>query len=165
MILHSGLRLVDMADEVVRTIEPFSNPAGSSPEAGGILLGSYKGPHVEVVDCTTPLPRNRRLWNLFDRKDPGHREEAIRRWKDSGRTVTFVGAWHTHPEPTPSPSFADRSTWRGIARRHKVGPLVVVIRGFSGWWFGRLREGSLTSLSPLGSQGGDSARPKSASLS
>jgi integrative and conjugative element protein (TIGR02256 family) len=150
MILHSGFRLVDMADDVVQTIEDFSRPMEIKREAGGILLGSYRGPHVEIIGCTTPLPRDRRFWNLFDRKDPGHREEAVRCWQQSGKTVTFVGEWHTHPEATPSPSFVDRSTWRRIARRHKFGPLVFVIRGISGWWFGIWREGNLTSLAPLG---------------
>jgi integrative and conjugative element protein (TIGR02256 family) len=74
----------------------------------------------------------------------------MRRWRDSGRTVTFVGEWHTHPEAVPSPSSLDRNTWRGIARKHKIGPLVFVIRGISGWWFGLSREEALTLLVPLG---------------
>jgi integrative and conjugative element protein (TIGR02256 family) len=149
MILRSGIRLVDIADEVVEIIEGFSLPAENDREAGGILIGSYRGPHVEILHCTTPLPADRRHWNMFDRSDPGHREEAMRRWQDSGRTMTFVGEWHTHPEPVPSPSFLDRSTWKRIARRHKIGPLVFVIRGTSGWWWSIMQQKALSSLSPL----------------
>jgi integrative and conjugative element protein (TIGR02256 family) len=149
MIMRSGLRLVEVADEVIATIESFSHAPQADREAGGILIGSYRGPHVEIVDCTTPMPQDRRLWNLFDRKDPGHRDRAMRHWRESCRTVTFVGEWHTHPEPMPSPSFIDRSTWRRIGKRHKVGPLVFVIRGIEGWWWGVLQRKALCPLFPL----------------
>jgi integrative and conjugative element protein (TIGR02256 family) len=149
MILHSGFRLVDIADDVVRTIERFSRPNENSREAGGILLGSYRGPHIEIVACTTPLPRDRRRWNLFDRRDPGHSAEAVKRWQDSGRTVTFVGEWHTHPEPIPSPSFIDKNTWRLVSRRNKAGPTVFGIRGTTSWWFGMWHNGKLMTLAQL----------------
>jgi integrative and conjugative element protein (TIGR02256 family) len=149
MILRSGIRLVEVADDVVDTIQGFSRSPEISREAGGILLGSYRGPHVQIERCTTPLPADRRFWNLFDRKDLGHGDEALRRWRDSGRTMTFVGEWHTHPEPVPSPSFLDRTTWRRIAKRHKFGPIVFVIRGISGWWWGIMQHATLSPLSLL----------------
>lgn len=149
MILRSGMRLVDMADEVVTTIEAYSKPPEINKEAGGILIGSYRGPHVEVLHCTTPLHADRRFWNLFDRKDLGHRDEALRHWHDSGRTITLVGEWHTHPESKPLPSSLDRRTWLKIGKRHKVGPLVLVIRGISGWWFAMMKDGVLSPLMPL----------------
>jgi integrative and conjugative element protein (TIGR02256 family) len=149
MILHLGLRLVEVADDVIGTVESFSRGPQAHREAGGILIGAYRGPHVEVLDCTTPMPLDRRLRNLFDRKDPGHREHAMRLWRESGRTVTFVGEWHTHPEPAPVPSFVDCCTWRRIAKRHKAGPLVFVIRGLSGWWWGLTQNRTLGVLTPI----------------
>jgi integrative and conjugative element protein (TIGR02256 family) len=149
MILRSGLRLVEVADEVVGTIEGYSRAEEAKREAGGILIGAYRGPHVEIVACTTPMPKDRRLWNLFDRNDPGHRAQAMRHWRESGRTLTFVGEWHTHPEQVPTPSFIDRITWKRAGRRHNAGPLVFMIRGLSGWWWGLAQEKTLNVLAPL----------------
>jgi integrative and conjugative element protein (TIGR02256 family) len=86
---------------------------------------------------------------LFDRRDPGHQAEALHRWRQSGRTMTFVGEWHTHPEPVPSPSFIDKMTWKRIAKRHRVTPVVFIIRGFSGWWWEMMQDRSTATLSPL----------------
>ncbi len=118
MILRSGISLVEVAHEVIETTGSFCVPPENSREAGGILLGFYRGPHVQIMHCTTPLPADHRLWNRFERRDPGHQVEATRRWRDSGRTMTYVGEWHTHPEAKPTPSFIDKWNWRKIARRH-----------------------------------------------
>src|SRR5579862_3615404 len=150
MILRSGICLVEVAEEVVETITAFSGPSENKKEAGGILLGFYRGPHVQIVHCTSPLPGDRRLWNFFDRSDPGHQGEALKHWRDSGRTMNYVGEWHTHPEAVPTPSFVDRRTWRKIARRHTIGPLVFAIRGTSGWWWELMRNGMPARLLPLG---------------
>jgi integrative and conjugative element protein (TIGR02256 family) len=149
MILRSGIRLVEIADLVVKTIEGFSRGVEMDKEAGGVLIGAYRGPHVEIIHCTTPMASDLRLRNLFDRKDVGHRSEVFRHWRDSGRTLTFVGEWHTHPERLPSPSFIDKMTWRRISARQKIGPLVFVIRGTSGWWCGLMNQNVLSSLTPL----------------
>lgn len=155
MILRSGISLVEVADEVIETTQSFCVPPENSREAGGILLGFYRGPHVQIMRCTTPLPADRRLWNRFERRDPGHQEEATRRWRDSGRTMTYVGEWHTHPEAKPTPSFIDKRNWRKIARRHTTGPLVFAIRGVSGWWWWEMMWNRLPSrLSTLGGHEG-----------
>lgn len=149
MILRSGLRLVEVDDEVISTIESYSRGAEIKKEAGGILIGAYRGPHVEIAACTTPMPNDRRLWNLFDRKDLGHGERAMQHWRENRRTLTFVGEWHTHPEPAPKPSYVDLNTWKKLGKRQKTMPLVFVIRGLSGWWWGLMRRQSLAALAPL----------------
>jgi integrative and conjugative element protein (TIGR02256 family) len=150
MMLRSMIGLVDVSDDVIRTISSFAEPSQSLREAGGILLGCYRGSHIQIVRCTTPMPLDRRLWNLFDRRDPGHQRRASRCWRDSGRTTTYVGEWHTHPEPVPMPSLRDRQTWREIADRHTAGPVVFAIRGLSGWWWGLAVNKRPLPLLPLG---------------
>jgi integrative and conjugative element protein (TIGR02256 family) len=103
MILRAGLRLVEVSDEVVRTIDRYSKPGENDREAGGILIGSYRGVHIQIVECTTPLFLDRRSRTLFDRRDDGHQRLALDRWRGSSRTLTFVGEWHTHPETQPLP--------------------------------------------------------------
>lgn len=136
MILRAGLRLVEVSDDVVRTIERYSIVGENDREAGGILIGSYRGTHIKIVECTTPLFRDRRSRMLFDRRDEGHQRVALDRWRSSGRTLTFVGEWHTHPESHPSPSNIDRQTWRRVVRKNKAGNTFFLIRGYDTWWAG-----------------------------
>jgi integrative and conjugative element protein (TIGR02256 family) len=73
---------------------------------------------------------------LFDRRDEGHQRTALERWHASGKTLTFVGEWHTHSEPHPSPSSLDRRTWRRVAKKNKAGNTFFLIRGYDNWWAG-----------------------------
>jgi len=134
--------------EVVTTIERYTDPAERNREAGGILIGSYRGPHIEIVSCTSPMPQDIRTPVLFNRRDPGHDREAKRRWQESGRVQTFVGEWHTHPEKMPLPSRTDRVTWSAVMKSHAPHSLVFLIRGFAGAWYGFGRAGVVTRFLP-----------------
>ena len=149
MILRAGLRLVEVADDVIELIVGYSRGEESNREAGGIFVGAYRGPHVEIVSLTTPKPKDTRTWSMFDRNDPAHGEVALKYWRESGRTLTYVGEWHTHPEAFPTPSFLDRTAWRRAGRRHKTGPLVFAIRGYEGWWWSLQHQKKLGPLSPI----------------
>jgi integrative and conjugative element protein (TIGR02256 family) len=129
MIFLTGARLVTLSDEVTRQIQRFTEPPESNLEAGGILLGSYRGPHIEVVQCTTPMRKDARTRFGFIRRDPGHQRAADSAWRASGRTINFVGEWHTHPEDHPRPSNVDRNTWLEQMRRRHPNPLFFLIAG------------------------------------
>ncbi|WP_425249084.1 Mov34/MPN/PAD-1 family protein [Bradyrhizobium brasilense] len=116
-------------------------------EAGGILIGCYRGPHIEITECSEPLRRDRRARLRFDRDDPGHQGLASRRWSESGRTHTFVGEWHTHPGFSSTPSTIDLKTWREITRHNIAGSSVFLIRGDDGWWAALGTARSLTQMS------------------
>ncbi|WP_315922109.1 Mov34/MPN/PAD-1 family protein [Mesorhizobium sp. SP-1A] len=109
-------------------MQSFVQSASTQAEAGGILIGSYRGSHIEVLSCTTPLPKDVRKRTLFDRIDRGHHDAAFEAWKKSGRTETYVGEWHTHPERNPSPSGLDLRTWRKITKKQS-DPVVFIIVG------------------------------------
>jgi integrative and conjugative element protein (TIGR02256 family) len=129
VILLGGRRIVTIADEVMQNIQSFVAADWAPKEAGGIFLGCYRGPHVEVVACTVPLSKDKRSMFGFLRRDPGHSAAAIAAWKASGRTTTFVGEWHTHPEDNPTPSQVDRNTWLDLMRSRKSDPLIFLIAG------------------------------------
>lgn len=148
MILQWAAGLFVMfAPNVLVTICAYLDQSERSTEAGGILIGSYRGPHIEITSCTTPLPKDARRPLLFDRCDPGHQAAALKAWKESSKTLTFVGEWHTHPEPHPSPSGRDAATWRGIMKR-VPDPLVFLIGGWDTFWCGIGQTGKLSRASP-----------------
>jgi len=143
-----GEHLVMVHRAVVERIKARTEKGFSSREAGGILLGSYRGKHIEIFGCTEPMKSDFRTKILFDRKDPGHQAAASSAWKGSGGTDTFVGEWHTHPEPVPSPSWLDRTTWKSQLKRLRM-PLVFAIGGWEEiyWCFGeRTRLQEMTSV-------------------
>lgn len=127
--------LVLIRDDVTSAMAVYSLPSESGREAGGILLGSYRGPHVDVVACTGPIALDRRGVFFFDRQDPGHQEIAMRYWQCSGGRVTCVGEWHTHPADEAIPSRVDRATWRDQVQTADA-PRVYVIVGRKAIWCG-----------------------------
>ncbi|EOG7704230.1 Mov34/MPN/PAD-1 family protein [Vibrio parahaemolyticus] len=52
-------------------------------------------------------------------------------WIESKGHATYVGLWHTHPEPTPNYSFADKCDWERALResRYEGQHLIFVIVG------------------------------------
>lgn len=131
--MAEGLVQIDPAVEAV--IGTYVSDREIALEAGGILIGSYRGPHVVVDACTTPLFGDVRLRNLFDRRDAGHQAAALGAWKRSGGTDTFVGEWHTHPVDHPTPSALDLRTWHDLLRRSSA-TLVFLIAGRRSLWCG-----------------------------
>ena len=126
---------------VVQTINAYKDDRS---EAGGILLGSYRGPHIEIVACTEPGSGDRRLPTLFDRRDACHQQAATDHWTESGGTITFVGEWHTHPEDIPEPSSVDLKTWEKVVGEAPLFPAIFLIRGRSAWWHGLGRARKIT---------------------
>jgi integrative and conjugative element protein (TIGR02256 family) len=129
MIFLAKGRLVTLTEGVVRDTASFATSPESSREAGGILLGHHRGPHVEILKCTIPMPGDRRTRFGFVRHDKGHQETATREWRESGGAINFVGEWHTHPERHPTPSWIDRRSWRRQMIRAERDPLVFIIVG------------------------------------
>jgi integrative and conjugative element protein (TIGR02256 family) len=95
-------------------------------EDGGILLGAYRGPHLEVLDFTESGPDDVREHACFLRQDTLHQERALALWAKSGQTVTFVGEWHTHPDGKPNPSRIDKDSWSRLAK-HMAMPMVFIV--------------------------------------
>jgi integrative and conjugative element protein (TIGR02256 family) len=116
--------IVLMPRKVVSLMRRYQMPTEVHKEAGGIFIGNYRNRHIEVLGCTEPMPEDRRHLYSFDRMDPRHAEYADVLWRKSGRTSTFVGEWHTHPEAHPSPSSIDHSTWNTVIR--KCHPMSVI---------------------------------------
>ena len=143
MILAWGAgRLALVPDEVLATVTRYATGPEAEREAGGILIGAYRGEHLEVTGCTEPMPMDTRRRSLFDRKDPGHQRAAMAAWSSSLRTETYVGEWHTHPEARPSPSSTDLATWASIMNKTRF-PILFLIGGSQMIWKGVGQRGEV----------------------
>lgn len=83
-------------------------------ETGGLLLGYWGGDEVVVTTITGPGPdaRHGRTW--FEPDSSWQADQLAHLYRDSGRVVTYLGDWHTHPGGAPLPSRRDRKTLRRI---------------------------------------------------
>lgn len=141
----SGAMLL-VEPQLLERLAAFRQMETSAPEAGGILMGYRRGPHTHVTEATVPTSRDVRRRFGFFRHATHHQRVALRRWKESGETMDYVGEWHTHPEDDPSPSAVDLRHWREIAQG-STRPMVFLIVGRSSCWCGVGLKNYLTCVS------------------
>ncbi|MBK6973127.1 MAG: Mov34/MPN/PAD-1 family protein [Sterolibacteriaceae bacterium] len=141
----SGAMLL-VEPQVLERLSAFRQMETSAPEAGGILMGYRRGPHTHVTEATVPTSRDAQRRFGFFRHATHHQRVALRRWKESGETMDYVGEWHTHPEDDPSPSGVDFRHWREIAQA-STRPMVFLIVGRSSNWCGVGLKNNLTCVS------------------
>ena len=115
---HSRSGRIKIGSEAISTMRAFAQHADDAHEAGGLMLGRYiHDGHDLVVDrVTTPKPSDTRSRFAFHREADEHQAEIDAAWKESGGTRVFLGDWHTHAEPDPTPSDIDRDNWRRMLR-------------------------------------------------
>lgn len=139
-----GLRVV--WDEGLRTKIRDMREKGLPKETGGVLLGYFNMPNdtVYVVDAMPAPPDSERGSGEFIRGVEGLEgavEEANRR---TGKVVTYVGEWHSHPRGVvPLPSSWDIDLMVHLATLlHQDGlPALMLIVGDSReqWLIGAVR--------------------------
>ena len=118
------------------------------PEAGGILLGFRRDPHIHVVDATVPGSGDKALRTRFWRSAKSHQRIARERWLSSGHTLDYVGEWHTHPQLSPSPSVIDIGEWKKISTLRGEEQMLFLILGMEqDNWLGIGRGAELRRLS------------------
>lgn len=110
---------IKLTGAVVARLQQYAQVGPAATEAGGILLGRYLQDSDDVVvdDITEPLPGDERGRYFFHRGQHAHQRLLDAAWRASGGTRTYLGEWHTHPEPDPTPSCIDKMDWRRKLRQ------------------------------------------------
>ena len=105
-------------------------------ETGGILMGYWSTPCVEVVitNATGPGPQAEHSLNFYKPDNKWQHEEAIRLYEEFN--VEYLGDWHSHPYASDLLSWDDKRTLRKISR-HKNGrvmfPVMLILHGKDEW--------------------------------
>ncbi len=107
----SGRLLVEST--VIDSLHQFRQSSDGIPESGGCLLGHYRPPHIHITGLTPPMKGDKQSKMQFERRDKTH-IRIIKDFTKKTKTGTYIGEWHTHPEPIPSPSFIDKNGWNNI---------------------------------------------------
>lgn len=87
-------------------------------ETGGLLLGHWVPGQrtVEVHAVVGPGPRAEHHRTSFLPDWAWQQREVARLYAASGRTLAYLGDWHTHPDGPLRPSWMDRMAAMSIAR-------------------------------------------------
>ena len=132
VFLRSDAGRIKLSENVLATIDPFAQHSPDAPEAGGVLLGRHLKDNSDIVvdDVSSPMEGDIRRRHFFLRRKRNHQKAIDRAWRESAGTCTYLGEWHTHPEPDPRPSAFDLINWnaRMCLDRHS-GILFFVILG------------------------------------
>lgn len=96
----------------------YKQNISAKPEAGGVLLGRFilNSRNVIIDEITTPTAKDKSTRVYFLRDADSHQELITSAWQRSGGTCNYLGEWHTHPEPVPSPSRQDIRNWKNILK-------------------------------------------------
>lgn len=104
-----------ITEEVVAIVERHRQHGATDLEAGGFLLGRMIRDTLDVVadEVTEPGPHDERTRFGFHLEDLAHHQAGVNdAWERSAGTCCFLGDWHTHAEPDPTPSSVDLHGWR-----------------------------------------------------
>lgn len=130
----------------------------AEPEAGGVLLGRLIIDSSDIIidEVTKPQPQDKRSWYQFWRSKEPHQKLVDEAWRRSNGTRIYLGEWHCHPEPDPTPSNEDKKNWRRIVREAKFEQdvLLFIIAGqkVTRVWELRLGEKMPVELAPVSAQ-------------
>ena len=133
----SGRSSVLITEAAVATMLSFRQIKGRDKEAGGQLFAHFDHGDVVIVEATTPTLLDRRSRYNFNPNRLLQRRE-IRKKHAAG--LHFVGDWHTHPEPTATPSDDDLTSMQDCFRRsrHDLTAFILIILGIApppdGWY-------------------------------
>lgn len=102
----------------------------SKKEAGGVLVGKrlINGDLV-IVSASEPTNLDKRTIFSFKKHPQTHKEFIDKILIYSEGFIGFIGEWHSHPEPVPTPSKTDYKSWKKIIRDNGDNSLVFIIIG------------------------------------
>jgi len=99
-----------------------------SLEAGGQLFARFSKENVTISKITGPRVADRRSRYSYV---PNRPEEQAEIYEMHRKGFHFVGDWHTHPEPVPTPSQSDiRTINEAVAKsQHHLHGFIMIVVG------------------------------------
>jgi integrative and conjugative element protein (TIGR02256 family) len=112
--LDTSKLVVYIAQEAINTLISYQQIKEDSHEVAGVFVGEiYPEEHTIIIKkAIVTHEENGSRYNV--NLDIKKLQRIIdQEWLESGRTLLYLGEWHTHPEPSPSPSLTDYLTFSG----------------------------------------------------
>lgn len=129
--LGSSGQTVHFCDRVLQHFDQHRQTRYWQRESGGQLFGIIAQTDILITDITGPRRSDRRTKVLYLPDREREQEEINERFS---KGLHFMGDWHTHPEPHPTPSITDFVSMRECVTksRHSLNAFLLVIVGSAG---------------------------------
>ncbi|PGB81752.1 hypothetical protein COM05_18850 [Bacillus toyonensis] len=118
MIYESNEFQLKISKSVNNTLNHYRQLKMQDTEAGGVLLGRFlhESNNIVIDQITVPMENDIRTRYFFQKCREDHQDIIDKVWIESGGTCNYLGEWHTHPEPHPTPSSHDRNEWKKVLK-------------------------------------------------
>ena len=109
-------------------------------ETGGVLLGfsdAERDEQIQIAHQVGPGPKATHKHFRFEPDSAWQEKQIAEAYEDSGRILSYLGDWHSHPRGGRSPSGVDRATAREISRFKEARlphPLILILHGKPEQW-------------------------------
>lgn len=105
----------------------------SPQESGGALMGYWGNPtEVVISNVIGPGPKAKHGLYSFTPDSEWQEEQIASIYEQSGRTVTYLGDWHSHPDGDGELSVKDQKTLKRVANykpARVAQPLMLILHG------------------------------------
>lgn len=131
--------------EALAILDHFTQRGKSQPEAGGIIMGKLVGDEIQVMRLSVPTGLDKASRFNFERHVLSAQIVIDYEFYNSNGEMVYLGEWHTHPEPHPTPSETDRKMIRQQYQNkgRKTDFLLLVIQGTESRYVGIIENGHL----------------------
>lgn len=123
-----GHMTFDFSPDVLTALTRQRQLSRMATENGGQLFARFAAGKVQVEAVTLTKGKSKRKRYGFW---PDRDTERIDIEQFFSRRLHYVGDWHSHPEPAPSPSRRDKTKMLEIFRqsKHELGAMLMVVIG------------------------------------
>ena len=123
----SGQRLI-LEPPVVKHLEAHRQLTLRHREAGGQLFATFSDDSIIIKEATGPRQRDHRTRTSYRPDRKAEQQEILERHR---RGLHYVGDWHTHSSPRPSPSCLDYRSIQASVRQsaHQLNGFVLIVVG------------------------------------
>lgn len=126
--LEPDVPSVVFTEEAIASMIRHRQKTTNDKEAGGQLFAKFEGHDAIIIEATEPKCLDKRSRYGFIPSQWLQRQEIKSKYKQGKH---FVGDWHTHPEPVPSPSADDKESMIDCfcKSNHELKAFLMVIVG------------------------------------
>lgn len=107
MIIKRNKYTIHVYEEVLSILDKYKQSKNQN-ESGGIILGYVcENNNIYISKISQPNAFDKSTRYSFERNKNIAQKIVNSEFYESDGKVIYLGEWHTHPEPNPSPSFVD----------------------------------------------------------
>lgn len=126
----------------LQILEKFTQYKQKNPEAGGIILGKIIDKQINILKLSVPTQLDKSSRTNFERNKITAQIILDYEFLNSSGQIIYLGEWHTHPEPYPSPSGTDIKMLKNQFSNNQLNTdfLILIIKGTKGIYIRIIEE-------------------------